>query len=111
MSIIKQQLDRELNKPKKDNQIIIELTKIIDKGSITFSEWQNSGKFIPAENFREELPDANIHKDSTDIILYFGDIFVQVLKTDIFYVDPGYVSNDIKLAEQELWNKNVKNFF
>lgn len=111
MSIIKQHLDRELSKAKKDSHIISELTKILDKNVITFREWQNSGRFIPAESFRKECPDTKIEEKCTDVVLYFGDIFIQVLDTDTFFIYPNYSSNDLKVIEKELWDNNAENFF
>lgn len=111
MGIIKRHLDRELSKKNKDDQLILELKKIVSSGTLTFSDWQLSGKFIPTESFKKECPDVKLDDNCTDVILYYGDIFIQVLKSDNFYVSPGFVSNDIKSSEKELWDRNLKKLF
>lgn len=111
MALIKQHLDKELNKSKKDQQTILELSKILESKTISFDEWVISGKFIPADDFTKEYPLAVLHEDCTDVVLYFGDLFIQVLKTDMFYVHPSLITGDIKLAEREVWQKNIGNFF
>lgn len=111
MALIKQHLDNELNKPKSDVQTIIELRKILENKTISFEEWQISGKFIPSDMFAKEYPLASLNQECTDVILYYGDLWIEVLKTDMFFVRPGFVTNDIKSAERELWQKNIGNFF
>jgi len=106
MGLIKQHLDRETKKEKKDLRLINELKKVIDRGTITFEQWYEPGRFINRDEFYGDNPKENLHVDCTDVVVYYGDLYIQVLKSGEYYIDPNNVSRNIGEIELALWDKN-----
>ncbi len=105
MGLFQQQLDKELSKEKKDNRLIASLTGVIANGCIVLDEWRESGRFINRDDFSSERPEENLHIDCTDVVKYYGDIYIQVLKNGDFFVDASFQSPDVKLSEEVIWRK------
>lgn len=75
----------------------------------TFDKWYESGRFVPRDKFTNDNPKENLHIDCTDVVVYLGDLYIQVLKSGDFYLDPNNISRNISDIERVLWDKNVDN--
>lgn len=106
MRLIKQHLEKEKAKDKKDLRLINDLTKLLDKGEITFDQWYESGRFIHRDEFANDNPDENLHVDCTDVVVYYGGLYLQVLKSGEFYLNPKNISNNINDIEKSIWEDN-----
>jgi len=57
--------------------------------------------------FHEKNPDAILHKDCTDVVMYIGGHIIQVLKSAQFMVDEGFKSISLDEAEGWLFIKKI----
>lgn len=97
MGLIKQHLKKESLK--------------IYKGTITYDEWQDSGRFVDRKSFEAHNPDENLHVDCTDIVMYFGGIYIQLLKSGEFFLDSKVSGKTLDAIEKNLWDKNLDLFW
>lgn len=111
MGLIKQHLLKESEKEKKDNHYLNQLNKVNSRGTITFDEWKESGRFIGRYAFMDENPDENLHVDCTDIVEYYGGVYIQVLKGGEFYLEPKKSSKSLDEVEKMLWSKECEKFW
>jgi hypothetical protein len=111
MGLIKTHLRKESAKEKKDIHLINKLTKVKERGSITFDEWKESGRFTNREAFEQDNPSENLHIDCTDVVVYYGGLFIQVLKSGDFYLMPEHTSTSLDAVEKILWKKNAESLW
>jgi hypothetical protein len=111
MGLIKQHLDRELSKPVPDAYMVSELNKIVNRRTTSFGEWVQSGRFINRDEYLSIRPDELLHIDCTDVIQYYGDVYLQLLKSGNFYIDASFQSPDIKESERQLWARVCESLF
>lgn len=92
MTTIKNHLEQETNKDR-----LKELAKILNRGTLTFSEWSATGKFLTAKQYAKKM---QLDKDCKQVIEYVGLTAIQVLSTG------EYLFGDIKSKSlDELENK------
>jgi hypothetical protein len=111
MGLIKQHLKKESLKTYKDAYLLVKLSKVNDKGTITYDEWQDSGRFVDRKSFEAHNPDENLHVDCTDIVMYFGGIYIQLLKSGEFFIDSKVSGKTLDAIEKTLWDKNLDLFW
>ena len=85
------------------------LNKSIGDKPVSFTQWIDSGRFIERDRFLGMRPDENLHVDCTDVVLYSGGEYIQLLKTGAFYLDPSTQSHKLKDVEVVLWDKKNNN--
>ena len=112
MSILKEQLDRELAKEKPNKYQIEMLKRIITKGILTLQEWSATGKFTPINAFMEDNPNATLHVDCADVVSYIDGSYIQALKSGEFYIDASKESNkNLDHMERILWFDRAEKLF
>lgn len=111
MGLINQHALKESAKQKKDNHYLNKLNIINIRGTITFDEWKESGRFIGRDTFSDENPKENLHVDCTDIVEYYGCVHIQVLKGGEFYIEPTKSSKSLDEVEEMLWNNEYEKFW
>jgi len=79
-------------------------TKI--KKGIDFKQFRDTGRFKPAERYKEEYPKHKLSDDTVEVVVYVGGYLIEVRKPDIFFFD-GHQSNVLDDIEKVLWEKKV----
>lgn len=80
----------------------------LDRPSITFDEWMETGRFCDRRDFEQDNPDENLHVDCTDVVIYYGGAYIQMLKSGYFCISSGSKSMKLHDVEKALWqNKSV----
>jgi hypothetical protein len=82
------------------------MAKKLNKSVMTFSEWQDTGRFMERKKFEEFYPKENLHFDCTDVIEYSGGVYIQSLKTGVFFINANESSKILELMEKVLWDSN-----
>jgi hypothetical protein len=72
------------------------------KGIETIEEFINTGRIVPRGTFNTRYPKENLHVDCTDVVVYAGGNYIQMLKTKGFMID-NRVYVKLELAEDVLW--------
>jgi hypothetical protein len=106
MKEIKKLLDIELSKDKPNRRLVDNLKRFLDRGYVTFSDFMDTGRFIPAEVFSKESG-TKLDKETTEVVLYFGKYYIEVRKPDMF-VCGSKKSRDLKEVETHLWESVQK---
>lgn len=106
MKEIRKLLDIELSKDKPNTRLVHNLQKFIARGHVTFSDFMDTGRFIPAEVFAKESG-AELDKETTEVVLYFGKYYIEVRKPNMF-IYGGKKSHDLKEVETHLWDSIQK---
>jgi hypothetical protein len=65
----------------------------------------DTGRFNYRSLFQIVNLDENLHVDCTDVIVYDGDVYIQVLKDGTFYLDNQNKSKTLSDIEKVLWAK------
>ena len=111
MGLIINQLKREEKKKVLSIEKIKALSKLCDKKELTFKEWRDSGRFMDRRMFEAEHGKIGLNQRCTDVIVYFGDIYIQALKGDTFFISPDFNVDKLAVAEEELYKENSEKFF
>lgn len=106
MKEIRKLLDIELSKDKPNKRLVDNLKRFLDKGQVTFLDFMDTGRFIPAEVFAKESG-TELDKETTEVVLYFGKYYIEVRKPNMF-VYGGKKSHDLKEVETHLWESVQK---
>ena len=67
---------------------------------VTLASWVDTGRFTPLERFKLKYPNAILHDDCCDIVVYRGGLYIQALKDNSFFVAPN--ANSMVLDDMEL---------
>lgn len=96
------------------------LQRLQDKDDITENDFVKTGRIVTIQKFKEKLKSSTLRTDCTDVMLYIGNFYIQILKDGDFFLemgdadnpsdmgDMGYTkmqSKDLELIESVLWNK------
>lgn len=71
-------------------------------GINTKEEFINTGRIVPRSMFNNTYPQENLHVDCTDVVVYAGGNYIQMLKTKGFMIE-NHVYVKLELAEDVLW--------
>lgn len=71
-----------------------------------FRGWADTGRFVNRASFEMSMPNENLHFDCTDVVVYHGGLYIQALRSGVFFLDAE--NTDLKLdnVEKVLWGKN-----
>jgi len=85
--------------------VIKSLDEIRDKESFV-----DTGRIFPASVFMNQIrnADEHLHFDCTDVVLYAGGSYIQILKSKGFMFD-SHIYVKLELAEDVLWEKISNN--
>lgn len=73
--------------------------------------FRDTGRFIPVEVYLKENPNAKLHDDCTEVIIYTNDFIIQALKTNEFYIKVGrreIKHTPLDVVESALWYLRVE---
>ena len=87
------------------------LSKILERGGITLSEWRLSGRFTPREAYLLENPNETLLTTCTEVIEYFGKHHIQVLSSGVFRYNAQAKSKVLDDVEDIMWNDVAEKFF
>jgi hypothetical protein len=68
-------------------------------------EFSTTGRFTSREAYLEKNPDAILHNQCTDVVMYIGGHIIQVLESGLFVVDEHFSSRSLDEAEVQLFIK------
>jgi hypothetical protein len=100
------------------------LQRLQDKGEMTQDDFVKTGRITTIERFKKKVYPNTLRPDCTDVMLYIGNFYIQILKNGDFFLemgdadnpsdigDMGYTkiqSKDLELVESVLWN-NYANY-
>lgn len=111
MGLLQDHLNRESNKENPDIDTLISLDKILNSRNITFDEWRNSGSIVCRKSFEKEFPSEKLNYDCIDLIVYFGGVYIQILKNEDYLVGLDTTTTDLSDAEKVLWDKIADKLF
>jgi len=108
MKAISNHIKLELKKAKPDDGLLTQLNKMLEKGSVTFEEFTNTGRFSNEKDFRRHNPKEILLHDCTDVIVYAGNLYLQASKDGMFTLvqkgSKGKIqSPQLEVAELALW--------
>lgn len=72
------------------------------KGIETKEKFIDTGRIVPRPVFEDLYPKENLHVDCTDVVVYAGGNYIQMLKTKGFLLN-NHVYVKLDLAEDILW--------
>ena len=72
------------------------------KGIETREKFVDTGRIVPSLVFEDLYPKENLHVDCTDVVVYAGGNYIQMLKTKGFFFN-NHVYVKLDLAEDILW--------
>ena len=120
MKQVSQEILSEKMRKNPDPLYIRTLQRLQDKGEMTQDDFINTGRIVTKQYLKQRVYSSTLHPDCTDVLLYIGDFYIQILKDGSFFLemgdannpydmgDMGYTktqSHDIELVESVLWNK------
>ena len=120
MNLITQEILSEKMRHNPDPLYIRTLQRLQDKEYLTEEDFIKTGRILSTNKFKERVSISTLNPNCTDIILYVGGFYIQVLKDGTFYLemgdaddpfdmgDMGYTraeSKDIETIEGILWTK------
>ena len=110
MGTIKKQYELELAKDNPNKLLLSILTKILERKTLTLSEWRLSGRFIPKEEFLLNNPTEELLASCSEVIQYIGGEYIQVtnLSSGKFRYTSKIKGNVIDEVENEMWREIVE---
>lgn len=93
------------------------LQRLQDKGEMTQDDFVKTGRITTIERFKQKVYPSTLRPDCTDVILYIGNFYIQILKDGNFFLEIGDIDNpsdrgytkmeskDLELIESILWTK------
>jgi len=102
MTTIKKHLEQATNQSRID-----ELSKIVNRGTLTFNEWKTTANFFDKKEYKSDL---KLKRNCEQIIEYAGLVLVQVLSTGEFVFE-NQKSTDIDEIETIAWASSVEKFW
>lgn len=84
MNLIESEIERETQKKEASQGTIEKLKSILDRGFVTFEDFQDSGRFMPTHKYEFEKNIAYIHPECRTIVRYMGGFVIQIMKSDAF---------------------------
>jgi hypothetical protein len=109
MRLISKHISSERKKAKPDQGLITQLEKMIASGQVTFDNFVDTGRFINEKEFRKNNPREVLEADCTDIVVYAGKLYLQVLKSGNYRLridesKGGIESQSLDTMELSLWS-------
>ena len=114
MNPITQEILSEKMRMNPDPLYIRKLQRLQDKGEITQQDFINTGRVVTLDFFKKRVYPFTLNNLCTDVILYVGDFYIQMLMDGDFLLEVDNIkvqSKDIELVEDVLWIQYAKNKF
>lgn len=105
MTTIKEHLELEQAKSSPDLKKIEQLARIVKRSTITLEEWRFTADFKPKEE-----SDIKLRSNCNEIIVYAGNVVVQVLKTGEFLYNK-IKGTDLEEVENEVFFEVADKFW
>jgi hypothetical protein len=74
-----------------------------------FRQFVGTGRFIEANTFLNIHKEEVLHRDCVDVVQYYGCMYIQHLKSGLFYVKPRTYKT-LSRAERFVWDKYKEKF-
>lgn len=107
MKTIKNHLESERAAVKPNQLRIDELTKILDRGTLTREEWRMTGRFTPTGEYLSRNADVKLAKNCKEVIEYVGDNIIKVLSTG-YFVFEDTKSKNLDEVEDKMWSATAE---
>jgi hypothetical protein len=109
MKLISNHIGSERKKAKPDQGLITQLEKMVANGQVKFENFVDTGRFINEKEFRKNNPKEVLEADCTDIVVYAGKLYLQVLKSGNYCLridkSKGKIeSQSLDVMERALWS-------
>jgi hypothetical protein len=105
MGTIETYYNRELAKEKQNNLLLQQLSKILERKTLTLKEWRLTGKFIPKADFAFENPTVELLATCSEVINYVGGEYIQVLSSGTFRYTSSIRGKVLDDVEDEVWKE------
>lgn len=105
MGTIKEHLELEQAKSSPNLKKIEQLARIVKRSTITLEEWRFTADFKPKEE-----SDIKLRSNCNEIIVYAGNVVVQVLKTGEFLYNK-IKGTDLEEVENEVFFEVADKFW
>lgn len=124
MKHVSQEILSEKMSKNPDPLYVRTLQRLQDKGEMTQDDFVKTGRIVTIQSFKQKVYPSTLRADCTDVMLYIGNFYIQILKNGDFFLemgdadnpsdmgDMGYTkiqSKDLELVEVVLWN-NYANY-
>jgi hypothetical protein len=100
-----------------DQSYIKALQQMLDKGTLTFTDFANTGRIMGIEYYHKEFGSAPLDKKCENVCRYMSGLVAQHLETgEWLYVHEAsesdeqptrYVSKNLKEVEQFMWDNKI----
>jgi hypothetical protein len=104
MATIQKHYDIELAKSKPNQLLLDEISKVLERKTLTLSGWRLSAKFIPRGQFLADNPREELLATCDEVIEYLGNHYIQVLKSGTFRYTSSIRSKDLSEVEDAMWS-------
>jgi len=114
MNKIQMQINREEKKSKPDKGLVTKLHYMLSLDEVPLDVFKDTGRFKPREVFKYERKKEVLLPDCTDVVVYAGDFYIQVLKTGEFLFKPvsdkqaTLRSESLDVLEEAMWELSAK---
>lgn len=110
MKNVSEEILKEKMRKNPDPLYVRTLQRLQDKGTMTIKDFINTGRITTLKNFKERVYPSTLLPECTDVMLYIGDFYLQILKDGEFYLEMNdkhgvsiVKSKNIELVELVLW--------
>lgn len=111
MGTIQRHYDLEVAKENPSQEILIHLSKVLLRKTLTLNEWKLNSKFIPREQFLAENPTEKLLATCDEVIEYLGKHYIQVLSSGTFRYTSSIRSKDLSEVEDAIWSEVAEQFW
>jgi hypothetical protein len=107
MGTIQKHYDIESAKEKPNQSTLSNLSKVLDRKTLTLNEWRSSGRFIPKAEYLLENPTAGLLASCSEVIEYIGKDYIQVtnLSSGTFRYTSSIKGKVLDEVENKMWEK------
>jgi len=109
MKLIEHHIRSESKKAKPDQGLLNQLKKMLDKKKVLFEDFTETGRFMNEKEFRKNNPNEVLEWQCTDVVVYAGKLYLQVLKTGVYRLRTndskgGIESHSLDDMEKMMWS-------
>ena len=108
MGTLQKQFDLESIKENRKTLLLSILKTILDRGTMTLSEWKSLGRFIPKKEFLDNNPTEVVLASCVEVIQYPGGYYIQVMESGTFRYNSKIHSKDLEKIEDAVWDLVVE---
>lgn len=111
MGTIQKHYDIEAAKQNPSQELLIHLSNVLLRKTLTLNEWKLSSRFIPRDQFLAENPREKLLATCEEVIEYLGKNYIQVLSSGTFRYTSSIRSKDLFEVEIAMWSEVAEQFW